>query len=75
MAGLLAGMAARFARRRDAMPENEPGQDPLGAEDARLRSLDERLRTAHHAEEVRTGTAQLKPVTARMAKRGRIAQW
>ena len=43
------------------MTENEPGQDPLGAEDARLQSLEERLRTAHQAEKVRTGTAQRKP--------------
>jgi len=43
------------------MTENEPGQDPLGAEDARLQSLDERLRTAHAAEKIRTDTAQRKP--------------
>ena len=36
------------------MAENEPGPDPLG-EDARLRSLDERLRQARGAEETRTG--------------------
>lgn len=60
MAGSLAGMAAR-SEGEDAMTDNDPGQDPLGAEDARLRSLDERLRDAHHAEKVRTGTAQRKP--------------
>lgn len=61
MAGSLAGMAAHSSIGTNAMAENEPGQDPLGAEDARLRSLDERLRTAHAAEQVRTGTAQRKP--------------
>jgi ATP synthase protein I len=44
-----------------AMSESEPGQDPEGGEDARLRALDERLKSAHHAEAVRTGTAQKKP--------------
>lgn len=43
------------------MAENEPGQDPKSAEDARLTSLDERLRRAADAEKVRTGTAQKKP--------------
>ena len=61
MAGSLAGMAAHSFGETIAMTENDPGQDPLGAEDARLRSLDERLRTAHAAEQVRTGTAQRKP--------------
>jgi ATP synthase protein I len=36
------------------MTENEPGLEPLG-EDARLTSLDERLRQAHHEEDIRTG--------------------
>jgi ATP synthase protein I len=39
------------------MAERESGQDPIG-EDARLRSLDERLKQAQHDEAVRTGTAQ-----------------
>jgi len=43
------------------MTEDGPGQDPLGAEDARLRSLDERLNAAHHAEKIRTGMTQRKP--------------
>ncbi|MDB5662118.1 MAG: hypothetical protein JWM38_2672 [Sphingomonas bacterium] len=43
------------------MAKDEPGQDPIGAEDARLQSLDERLRSAHQAESIRTGTAQRKP--------------
>jgi len=38
------------------MAERESGQDPIG-EDARLRSLDERLKQAQHDEAVRTGTA------------------
>jgi ATP synthase protein I len=43
------------------MATEDPEQDPAGAEDARLKALDERLRSAHHAEKVRTGTAQTKP--------------
>ena len=43
------------------MTEGEPGQDPDGRQDARLRSLDERLRSAHHAEAARTGAARSKP--------------
>lgn len=39
------------------MVEREPGQDPIG-EDARLQSLEQRLRQAQHDEAVRTGTAQ-----------------
>lgn len=39
------------------MTENEPGQDPVG-EDARLKSLEERLRQAHLDEKVRTGAKQ-----------------
>ncbi|WP_188056573.1 MULTISPECIES: AtpZ/AtpI family protein [unclassified Sphingosinithalassobacter] len=40
------------------MAENETGQDdPYGAEDARLTSLEERLKHAQHAEAVRTGRA------------------
>jgi ATP synthase protein I len=37
------------------MTENDPGQDPKLPEDARLASLDERLRQAQHDEAVRTG--------------------
>ena len=39
------------------MTEREPGQDPIG-EDARLQSLDQRLKQAQHDEAVRTGVAQ-----------------
>jgi ATP synthase protein I len=37
------------------MSESEPGQDPKLAEDARLRSLDERLKQAQLDEAKRTG--------------------
>lgn len=37
------------------MATDDPGQDPISAEDPRLASLDERLRTARRAEDVRTG--------------------
>jgi ATP synthase protein I len=37
------------------MTENDPGQDPKLPEDARLASLDERLRQAQQDEAVRTG--------------------
>ncbi|HEX8256427.1 MAG TPA: AtpZ/AtpI family protein [Allosphingosinicella sp.] len=40
------------------MAEDEPGQDPKLPEDARLASLDERLRQAQHAEAARTGQAR-----------------
>lgn len=39
------------------MAETEPGQDPI-AEDARIRSLEERLKQAEAVEKVRTGTTQ-----------------
>lgn len=38
------------------MAETEPGQDPIG-EDARIKSLQERLKRAEDAEAVRTGRA------------------
>lgn len=38
------------------MAETEPGQDPIG-EDARITSLQERLKRAEEAEAVRTGRA------------------
>jgi ATP synthase protein I len=54
----LGGLAARsaFARyqRRRVLAENEPGLDPL-AEDARLKSLDERLGRAKTEEAIRSG--------------------
>lgn len=40
------------------MTENESGQDPKLPEDARLNSLEERLRRARVDEAVRTGTAR-----------------
>jgi ATP synthase protein I len=43
------------------MNVDDPGQDPTGAEDARLTSLEERLKAAHHAETVRTGSKHKKP--------------
>ncbi|HYN46694.1 MAG TPA: F0F1 ATP synthase assembly protein I [Allosphingosinicella sp.] len=64
MAGSFAGMshltAARFLRRgrtsKDGMAESEPWQDPKSPQDARLASLDERLRQAQAAGEAkRTG--------------------
>ena len=39
------------------MTESGPGQDPIG-EDARLQSLEQRLKQAHQDEKVRTGAAQ-----------------
>lgn len=43
------------------MADDEPGQDPRSAVDARLTSLDERLAAASEAEKVRTGSRQAKP--------------
>ena len=43
------------------MTVDEPGQDPIGEEDARLTSLEERLKSAQHAEAVRTGKTRKKP--------------
>ena len=43
------------------MQENEPGQDPKLSEDARLTSLEERLRQAQADEAARTGRTR-KPV-------------
>jgi ATP synthase protein I len=43
------------------MNANEPGQDPVGAEDARLTSLEGRLKVAHEAEQIRTGKARKPP--------------
>ena len=40
------------------MTDNDPGQDPKLPEDARLASLDERLRQAQQDEAVRTGQAR-----------------
>ena len=63
MAGSFAGMShalmqSRFAgpfHRENGMAENEPWQDPRLPEDARLASLDERLKQAQADEAVRTG--------------------
>ena len=43
------------------MTEKDPGQNPYDTEDARLTSLESRLKQAQHAEDVRTGRAQAKP--------------
>lgn len=43
------------------MNADEPGQDPSGAEDPRLTSLEERLKVAHEAEAARTGSKHKKP--------------
>lgn len=43
------------------MAVDGPGQDPTGGEDPRLTSLEERLKAAHDAEAVRTGSKQKKP--------------
>lgn len=43
------------------MADDEPGQDPRSAVDARLTSLDERLAAAARAEKIRTGSRQAKP--------------
>ena len=40
------------------MAENDPGQDPYGVEDARLTSLDERLKRRTDDEAIRTGRAK-----------------
>lgn len=40
------------------MAENEPGQDPVHSDNARLTSLDERLKQAQHDEAIRTGQAR-----------------
>ena len=44
------------------MQENEPGQDPKLSEDARLTSLEERLKRAQAEEAERTGRTRQKPV-------------
>jgi len=40
------------------MPDTDPGQDPI-AEDARIRSLEERLKRAEAVEQARTATGQV----------------
>lgn len=72
MAGSFAGMShalvAPLLNRRgrtwkDGMAENEPWQDPKSPQDARLASLDERLRQAQADEAARVrkaGPAQLR---------------
>jgi ATP synthase protein I len=52
-------MLPRFIERdgigKDGMAEDEPWQDPKSPQDARLASLDERLRQAQAGEAARTG--------------------
>lgn len=43
------------------MAKDEPGQDPISAEDARLTSLDERLKAAVDAERIRTENRHATP--------------
>jgi ATP synthase protein I len=65
LAGSFAGMSHALAPRfstcgrtgKDGMTEDELGQDPKSPQDARLASLDERLRKAQVGEAERTGTA------------------
>ena len=45
------------------MAEDEPRQDPMSPHDARLASLDERLRQAQADEAERTGRKERKPRT------------
>jgi ATP synthase protein I len=47
------------------MAENEPGQDPRLPEDARLTSLDRRLKQAQHDEAVRTGKVKSESYVGR----------
>ncbi|MGZ8335680.1 MAG: AtpZ/AtpI family protein [Allosphingosinicella sp.] len=61
MAGLFAGMSPltvpyRPVPQENGMSENEPWQDPGPPEDARLTSLDKRLKQAQLEEDVRTGS-------------------
>ena len=58
MAGPFADIVARASNTgRGDMAAGDPGQDPIG-EDPRLAALDERLKSAHQAEQVRTGQAR-----------------
>ncbi len=43
------------------MTQDEPRQDPMASQDARLTSLDERLKRAQADEAVRTGQARRAP--------------
>ena len=72
MAGSFAGMSHALAAVRprmrgrtwkDGMAEDESWQDPKSPQDARLASLDERLRRAQADEATRTGVARRKPQT------------
>jgi ATP synthase protein I len=45
------------------MTEDDPRQDPKSPQDARLASLDERLRQAQAEEAARTGVTRRKPQT------------
>jgi ATP synthase protein I len=55
---LVAPLLVRRGRtRKNGMAENEPWQDPKSPQDARLASLDQRLRQAQAEEAKRTGGA------------------
>lgn len=56
------------------MAENGPGQDPKSQEDARLTSLDERLRQAQADEAIRTGRTR-KPVDANYQLGNRVLSY
>lgn len=56
------------------MAENGPGQDPKSQEDARLTSLERRLRRAQVDEAVRTGQAQ-RPVDANYQLGSRVLSY
>lgn len=67
MAGSFAGMSHALNAPAEAgctwgedMAENEPGQDPKSQEDARLTSLDRRLKQAQADEAERTGQTRKK---------------
>ena len=56
------------------MAEDEPGRDPKLQEDARLASLDERLRRAQADEAARTGRTQ-KPIDANYQLGSRVLSY
>jgi ATP synthase protein I len=51
------------------MQNSEPGQDPEGGGDARLRSLEERLHAAHNAGKVASGHAPAQSKGSRQGNR------
>ena len=51
------------------MVADEPGQDPLSPQDARLDSLEERLSRAQHEEAKRTGRAPVADASEQLGNR------